>query len=773
MTSTDAPTAPDSPPAPDSPGVAAPISPAELLANRFWVRALARRLLSDDAGADDLVQRVWLAAMRRPPTERRTLRGWLSVVTRRTARDMVREDRRRRAREEAVARPEGTPSSARLAAEADTQRRLIESVLALPEPYREVVLMRYFDDLAPRDIAARLDVPGGTVRSRLARGLQMVRSDLEAQRGDLWRAALLPLAVRGLTEIGIYGGTASPATVAHTTTAQSSAASWLHLGGLIVKTHKKAAVLLLLLLGLGAAGLSLVNDWPVPAAEAETAATPPAAEPAQPAAQPRIVRERVRPAAAPAPLLEDEDVKAEEAAHEPAPAEPAPAKAAPRERTYTVQTPTGPRTIRASEITDGVRIGSGGVSAGAGMFGGWKRGPKFRSAPETGTGTFRGRVIDQNGVPLEGAVVHRIDVAKAGSITDVLSYEFLTKVATTAADGTFEATTQPNRAFGLVAEFEGLMNRRRGISTAGYLSADPEPDEVIDDLELRLPIDSASLGSIEGKVVDEQGRGLRGTQVIVGFKRVWTRPNGTFKLRAIPAGSTDLIVRKHAWKPIDETIDLAAGDAHELVIELEPIESGSLSLDGVVVDDEGTPLADIPVFMGTKGPFGARETRTDENGVFRIEKIADKYRTERVTLSTAFIPDRTGFFPKHVADVEIPQTGLRIVLQRVTELRLLMRAAESDEVLPAFNLTLTRVWMEDGEEQSHQFRMSSRYAEDGVETASVPVGRVRIVVEAPGRETTTVDLDVAAASEPREVLVKMAAADEPGEDAPGSEGESD
>ncbi|MEW6073256.1 MAG: sigma factor [Planctomycetota bacterium] len=51
--------------------------PEDLLAHAAPLRRLARRLVADEARADDLVQDTWLAALRRPPGEERNLRGWL------------------------------------------------------------------------------------------------------------------------------------------------------------------------------------------------------------------------------------------------------------------------------------------------------------------------------------------------------------------------------------------------------------------------------------------------------------------------------------------------------------------------------------------------------------------------------------------------------------------------------------------------------------------------------------------------------------------------
>ena len=50
-------------------------------------------------------------------------------------------------------------------------RRLAKAVLALDEPYRSTLVLRFFDDLAPREIARRQGLPAATVRKRLSRGV--------------------------------------------------------------------------------------------------------------------------------------------------------------------------------------------------------------------------------------------------------------------------------------------------------------------------------------------------------------------------------------------------------------------------------------------------------------------------------------------------------------------------------------------------------------------------------------------------------------------------
>src|SRR5688572_21223181 len=121
--------------------VPAPIHPDELLRHAAWVRALARALVGDDE-ADDVVQETWVAALTQPPRSPAALRSWLGTVARNFARQRVRGEQRRLEREHASSRPEALPPTDDVVERAATHRRLVELVLALPEPGRTAVLLR-------------------------------------------------------------------------------------------------------------------------------------------------------------------------------------------------------------------------------------------------------------------------------------------------------------------------------------------------------------------------------------------------------------------------------------------------------------------------------------------------------------------------------------------------------------------------------------------------------------------------------------------------------
>jgi RNA polymerase sigma factor (sigma-70 family) len=158
------------------------------------VRRLARGLVGDDA-ADDVAQEALLLALEKGPSRER-LGEWLRAASRNVAMRFGRSARRRATRERRAARREAEPSAADAVMRVAEQSRLLSAVMRLPGPQRTAIVLRFFEDLPPREIAARLDVPVETVRTRVKRGLAALRDELrETHGGDdhEWRVALAPL----------------------------------------------------------------------------------------------------------------------------------------------------------------------------------------------------------------------------------------------------------------------------------------------------------------------------------------------------------------------------------------------------------------------------------------------------------------------------------------------------------------------------------------------------------------------------------------------------
>jgi len=279
----------------------APIPVETLLAHREWVRAVAVAVVRDPNAADDVEQETWLAALRTPPRDERSLRGWFGAVARSRARRIGRTDARRDARELAAPRHEPTASAAELAELADTHRRVVQAVVDLPEPYRETILLRYFEGLAVDDVATRTSVPLDTARSRISRGLAKLRERLSREFGTddrPWALALAPLIA---APKGTGGGAAAAG------------------GGVVMaSTSKTVAVVvaLVLLAGVGAVVATRgSSDPPKETASAPTETPAPAPSEEKPkavAAPPRVQRPRQTDDAPPASAETDAKPRAPE-----------------------------------------------------------------------------------------------------------------------------------------------------------------------------------------------------------------------------------------------------------------------------------------------------------------------------------------------------------------------------------------------------------------------------------------------------------------------------
>lgn len=244
-------------------------TPEELLAHQDWIRRLARAIVADEGSAEDVVQDTWLAALRHPPATDRPLRPWLASVVRNFARQRL-----RRRRPVAVSEPTarelagGTRSAGEDAERSEMRALLVEAVLALREPYRTVLVLRFWGGLEPREIAERQGIPPPTVRTRLRRGL----GELRLRVGSRWNGERDDRAVlEGLA--GLPPGSGGPSTAGPGEGTGPAVAVGSGAGGLG--------------LGVAAAGFALVagafflrRDSAVPArSEPDTPAAPAAAVP--------------------------------------------------------------------------------------------------------------------------------------------------------------------------------------------------------------------------------------------------------------------------------------------------------------------------------------------------------------------------------------------------------------------------------------------------------------------------------------------------------------
>lgn len=150
------------------------------------VYSLAVRSLGDATDAEDVTQRVFVAAWQgreRFDAERASISAWLVGITRNMIADAHQSRTRERSITEQVAAITGDDVAP--APETDlADRLLIADEMARLDPLpRAVVRLAFFDDLTHVQIAERLNIPVGTVKSHIRRSLSKLRGRLEVSHG--------------------------------------------------------------------------------------------------------------------------------------------------------------------------------------------------------------------------------------------------------------------------------------------------------------------------------------------------------------------------------------------------------------------------------------------------------------------------------------------------------------------------------------------------------------------------------------------------------------
>lgn len=168
-----------------------------LLQHKEWLRRLARSLVFDASQADDVVQQVFLSALKYRPSADRDMRPWLKVVATAVAKKIGRSEVRRNRREKKAAREDLLPLEERIAQleTSDTYRQLGEFLKNLEEPYRTILLRHHFEGIPLDEVGKLMGLSRSTVRNRYKRGIELLRARLDSRYGDraAWGLLLLPM----------------------------------------------------------------------------------------------------------------------------------------------------------------------------------------------------------------------------------------------------------------------------------------------------------------------------------------------------------------------------------------------------------------------------------------------------------------------------------------------------------------------------------------------------------------------------------------------------
>ena len=149
------------------------------------VFGLARRLLVEPALAEEIVQEVFIRLWHDPARydpERGTMRSYLLTQTHGRSVDLLRADVSRRHREERDARrtAEAGADIEREVWDLTTAQHVREALATLPPDERTAIELAYWGGYTYREVAARLEQPEGTIKSRIRAGLSRLRQDLLA-----------------------------------------------------------------------------------------------------------------------------------------------------------------------------------------------------------------------------------------------------------------------------------------------------------------------------------------------------------------------------------------------------------------------------------------------------------------------------------------------------------------------------------------------------------------------------------------------------------------
>lgn len=585
-----------------------------LLQHRDWVRRLARALSRDDASADDVEQTAWITAMKSPPRHAGNLRAWLASLVRTTARSIARGDERRTHRERATARePYVSPHDT--LERAELSRRLVEIVMALREPYRTAVVLAYFDDLSPAQVADRTGVPATTARGRIHRGLALVREELDRDHAGgrgAWLVALAPLSSDGVR--GSIAGSATASAV---------------LGGLTMSTKVKlvAGVVLVMLAGLLAwrrdAGLEPRRETPLESM-VQAVAAPNAAVSSE------VVPRFERMDASASPSIASADSRSNVDLEVTWERDGSPAV---NVGVALVRWDAALRTVARTAATDALgRARFEDVPPGrANVI--VDRGALEPITVDEGRPSHvvlrlpdgprvRGRVVAEDGTPVASADVRLSWSDDSSSDTSL--------AAATNADGRFD--------LGTVCAGHFVSARVAGHSPSHAHEITGEPGA---EVEITLVMRGRG-GSVEGRVTDGSGAPIAGASVEIGEQfdgsirlpdgargatppalRVATASDGTYRVEGVAPGATTVVARAEGLAASSAVADVRAGTASRVDLALG--HGGTLR--GTLTTSDRVAASAVRIDVDSRVDPGFALVRTEGDGSYAIDRLpAGKHR---------------------------------------------------------------------------------------------------------------------------------------------------
>lgn len=162
-----------------------------VVAYREQVFRLALRMCGSEADADEVAQEAFLSAWKALPNFRgeSQFSTWLYQLTTHAAIDLMRREKRQIAADDIteVSAADPAPSPQQQAEQSEQREIVRDAILQLAPEQREVVVLRFMEELSYEEIGAVLKLPSGTVKSRLNRAKAQLKEIL-SKSGNLFGA---------------------------------------------------------------------------------------------------------------------------------------------------------------------------------------------------------------------------------------------------------------------------------------------------------------------------------------------------------------------------------------------------------------------------------------------------------------------------------------------------------------------------------------------------------------------------------------------------------
>ncbi|MEM1453480.1 MAG: sigma-70 family RNA polymerase sigma factor [Planctomycetota bacterium] len=589
-----------------------------------WLRRLALHLVRDECEADDLAQEAVLKALDAGRFD--APRSWWRAVLRNVARDRAKTGAHRRERELAARPGEDPPTPHAVVEAAETQQRVADAVLALDEPYRTVLLLRYFEGLPQRRIARELERPTAEVKAQLEAGRARLRRRLgrEFGRGGALAVALLPIAGadRAAAAVTTAGATASSSFIGGVVMAKgtwiAAAAAGVLVAALVVRSEIRP--------------VERDADAVVGRATAELQ------EPA-PIAVPSDVEERTRAE----PSASSADHAAPVADSHSVPVTPAIAldlSGRPMVGVELVLTSSLDSVDRATTDESGrfeMQLDHTVEPADERLaLLGYRDLDGTREVRLVPTVRVAGEVFDERDRPVQYVQMQHESTAESAGLPLDPSAPYR------GGHGTPSLSSSGHRFdLGRVTTWPG-----KTVSIYTRLGTQSFPVPTEDTTDLRLVLTGVLEGDrVKVRVLDERGNPTLDGRVWIGVDSAYTREDGVAVLYARPAGARhSLVAARPGYMPVEVPVPEGA----DVDIDVAVTER-ALSLKGAVVDASGDPVEGAEVFLwdggtpvGSSGfaelvvtndPFFPGSYETNAEGRFEVRGLANRTYTLRAVAS--------------------------------------------------------------------------------------------------------------------------------------------